>query len=293
MKLFIFGLGYSTSAFVRAYGAQFESVAATTRANDRRIDIAGRSVELHSIRDGRLDENALAQVAGATHLLISIPPDREGDPSLRASAATIERSRACRWIGYLSSVAVYGDHQGAWVDEGGALNATSARGRERIAAEREWLEFGARIGAATHVFRLAGIYGPGRNALVNLRDGKAKRLIKPGQIFNRIHVDDIAMIVDASIKRGRQGGIWNVADDEPAPPQDVVTFAAALLGVPPPPEVPFDAAQLTPMAASFYADNKRIANEKAKRLLGVALGRPTYREGLRALAAAGFERPRA
>lgn len=283
VKLFIFGPGYTAGAFARRFGERFETIAATTRRETAPANVSG-STRAHDFSGGSLDADALADISAATHILISIPPDAQGDPTLNAAAALIEQSRACEWIGYLSSVAVYGDHGGAWIDEDAALNAVSVRGRQRVAAEQAWLDLGARSGRPVHIHRLAGIYGPGRNALVNLREGKAKRLIKPGQVFNRIHVDDIAAIIDASISHN-SGGIWNVADDEPGPPQDIVAFAADLLGVWPPPEIPFDPASLTPMAASFYADNKRVSNARMKEKLGVALRYPTYREGLRSLLA--------
>jgi nucleoside-diphosphate-sugar epimerase len=285
MRLFVFGMGYTASAFARLHGAKFETIAATVRSQSAAEAIAASGVRPHLFTDGALDDAGRADLVLATHLLISIPPDANGDPVLRACADFIARARDLCWVGYLSSVAVYGDRGGDWVDEDGALDATSARGRQRISAEKDWLDLGRRLGKPTHVFRLAGIYGPGRNALVNLREGKAKRIIKPGQVFNRIHVEDIAHIVAATIDAAHAGGVWNVADDEPAPPQDVVAYAAELLGVTPPPEISFDARALSPMAASFYADNKRIANAKVKEAFGLSLNYPTYREGLRALIA--------
>jgi nucleoside-diphosphate-sugar epimerase len=202
----------------------------------------------------------------------------------------LARSPRQRSIVYLSTIGVYGDSGGAWVDETSEAHPGSARSKARLAAERAWQKFsGTRCAVA--ILRLAGIYGPGRNALVNVANGTAKRLVKPGQVFNRIHVDDIAQAIDACFSHGASG-IFNVADDEPGPPQDVIAFAAKLLDVPPPPEFPFDAAQKTmsPMAQSFYAENRRVRNDRLKRELGVRLMYPTYREGLRALLAAG-ERP--
>jgi nucleoside-diphosphate-sugar epimerase len=192
-----------------------------------------------------------------------------------------------RWIGYLSTVGVYGDHKGAWVDETTVPRPSDGRSRYRLEAENGWLALGAARGIPTQVFRLAGIYGPGRNQLVQLAQGTARRIVKPGQVFNRIHVDDIAQVVAASLARPRAGAIYNVADDEPSPPQDVVTFAAALCGLVPPPEIPYDVADLTPMSRSFYSENKRVRNRLLSAELGVALRYPTYREGLTALRAAG------
>ncbi|MET0604953.1 MAG: SDR family oxidoreductase [Beijerinckiaceae bacterium] len=286
MNLFIFGPGYAASAFVRREGSQFSRIAAAARDPETVPSGMRGLAQIHSFAEGALDDAGRADIERASHILTSVPPDASGDPVLRACGDLIASSRACSWIGYLSSVAVYGDRAGGWVDEDGALDATSERGKWRIAAERSW-EGLRRPGRAVHLFRLAGIYGPERNALVNVSQGKAKRLIKPGQVFNRIHVDDIAQIIAATLDRRQPGGAWNVADDEPAAPQDVVSFAAGLLGLPAPPETPFDAAKLTPMAASFYADNKRVANAKVRRELGLTLRYPTYREGLRALHAAG------
>jgi nucleoside-diphosphate-sugar epimerase len=191
------------------------------------------------------------------------------------------------WIGYLSTVGVYGDHQGAWVDETSALNATSQRGHNRIAAERGWLELGHASGKPVQVFRLAGIYGPHRNQLEALRTGTARRIIKPGQQFSRIHVTDIAGVCLASLKAPHPGAVYNVADNEPAPPQDVIAFAAALLDLPPPPEEPFESAVLSPMARSFYMDSRRVSNAKLRDGLGYQMRYPTYREGLAALHKAG------
>ncbi|MDH3582448.1 MAG: NAD(P)-dependent oxidoreductase, partial [Hyphomicrobiales bacterium] len=189
--------------------------------------------------------------------------------------------------GYLSTVGVYGNHDGSWIAENAALNTTKKRGRRRVEAEQTWLDFGAKTGMAVQIFRLAGIYGPGRSAIDKLKSGQARRIVKPGQVFNRIHVVDIATTLEASIDHPNPGAVYNVCDDEPAPPQDLVTFAAGLLNVEPPPEVAFDIADLTPMARSFYGENKRISNARIKDELGVTLAFPSYRDGLRAI----MERP--
>ena len=186
-------------------------------------------------------------------------------------------------MGYLSTTGVYGDHGGAWVDEATALTPNTERGQRRLAAEEQWLALHRDHGLPVHVFRLAGIYGPGRNTLDNLRDGTAKRVVKPGQVFSRIHVDDIAGVLLASMARPNPGRAYNVADDEPCPPQDVVTFAAELLGLAPPHEIPFEDARLSPMARSFFADSKRVSNARIKSELGYSLRFPTYREGLKSL----------
>jgi len=218
---------------------------------------------------------------------MSVPPEAEGDPALLRFGAAVAGSPRIASIGYLSTTGVYGDHGGAWIDETTPAHPISARSRERLAAEEAWLTLGRETGKAVRVFRLSGIYGPGRNALATLAAGGAKRVVKPGQVFNRIHVADIATTLMASIERPRPGAVYNLADDEPAPPQDVLAFAAALAGVPPPPEMPFEEAGLSSMAASFYAENKRVRNRLIKDELGVWLRFPTFREGLRALREAG------
>jgi nucleoside-diphosphate-sugar epimerase len=214
-------------------------------------------------------------------VLVSIPPDEAGDPVLRGFPDVLAEAKPKSLV-YLSTVGVYGDHCGAWVDEESACRPVSARSRQRLAAEEEWLSFSRKTNMPVAILRLAGIYGPGRGPLEKIRDGTARRIVKPGQVFNRIHVDDIAAIVEAAFDR-RAKGIYNGVDDEPAPPQDVFAYAAELLGVPPPPEIPFEEARLSPMARSFYAENKRVRNGKVKHALGVTLACPTYREGLRAV----------
>ena len=203
---------------------------------------------------------------------------------LRAFGARIAGVGHIGKIVYLSTVGVYGDHGGAWIDEATPCRPANGRSRVRLAAEQDWRALGAASGKAVHVLRLAGIYGPGQNALVNLRAGTARRIVKPGQVFTRIHVADIARTIAACFGSDHAGGVWNVSDDEPAPPQDVVAYAAALLGIAPPPEVDFDSANLSPMARSFYGECKRVSNRALKQELGVSLAYPTYREALRALA---------
>lgn len=200
-------------------------------------------------------------------------------------AETIVDASGLRWIGYLSTVGVYGDAKGGWVDEDSPLAPTSPRSVQRMQAEKAWIELGRLGEKPVAVFRLSGIYGPGRSAIDNLKEGTARRIIKPGQVFNRIHVDDIAATLLAAIAHPDAGGIFNVTDDEPAPPQDVIAFAARLLGVPPPPEIAYQDAELSPMARSFYSDNKRVNNTRIKSDIGVRLAYPTFREGIAAIAA--------
>lgn len=292
--LVVVGLGYSATRFVAEVSARFDRVTATVRDPARagalaRTGFAGRPVEAIAY-DGRAPSPALAAaLAGADALLVSAPPDETGDPVLRHHADDIARASRLGWIGYLSTVGVYGDHRGGWVDETTPCQPVSARSHERLAAETAWAALAARSGKPATSFRLSGIYGPGSNALVNLRAGTAKRIVKPGQVFNRIHVDDIAGALAASLARPEVSGIVNVTDDEPAPPQDVVVFAANLLGIAPPPEIAWDDARprLSPMAISFYGEVKRVRNARLRNELGYALRHPTYREGIAACFAAG------
>lgn len=211
----------------------------------------------------------------ATHILASAAPDAAGDPFLQLAAEALRAARPV-WVGYLSTTAVYGDHQGGWVDETTPVNPGSVRARQRVLAEAQWLETGLPV----HIFRLAGIYGPGRGPFEKVRDGSARRIIKPGQVFSRIHVADIAEALLASIARPNPGAIYNLCDDDPAPPEDVLSYAAHLLGLPAPPAVPYDQAEMSPMARSFYAESKRVRNDRIKTELGVRLNFPDYRAGL-------------
>jgi nucleoside-diphosphate-sugar epimerase len=288
VKLFVFGLGYSAIYFARTYRHRFSYIAGTVTSQEKADALAREDIDARVFTPPeRIDPASESDLRATDALVVSIPPDEEGDPVLARFAGAIESAPRLSWIGYLSTIGVYGDHRGGWVDETTPANPVSERSRERLAAERAWLGLGARCGKAVHIFRIAGIYGPGRNALRQLADGTAKRIIKPGQVFNRIHVEDIAAVLMASIEHPRGGAIYNVADDEPAPASDVVAHAAQLAGVPPPPEVSFEDAHLSPMAASFYGESKRASNRLIKDELGVRLRYPTYREGLKALRAAG------
>ncbi|MCE0506040.1 SDR family oxidoreductase [Roseivivax sp. GX 12232] len=220
-------------------------------------------------------------LAEADHLLMSAAPNEDGDPALAlAREAIAARAPKLRWAGYLSTTGVYGDAGGAWIDERAPLKAHSRRGRARVEAEAAWA---AIPGLPLHIFRLAGIYGPGRGPFAKVKAGRAQRVVKPGQVFSRIHVEDIARVLEASIAAPTPGEAFNLCDDEPAPPQDVIAHAAELLGLPVPPEVPFEEAEMSPMARSFYADNKRTSNAKVKEVLNLEMRYPTYREGLAAL----------
>ena len=291
MRLVVLGLGYSAAAFVAQGSRRFSHVTATVRQPERARDLSRSGLEAVAWAGGPPPAALARALRQADALLVSVPAAEGGDPALPWLASDIATAPGLRWIGYLSTVGVYGDHAGAVVTESSALRATSRRGLDRIAAEAAWLRLGESAGKAVQIFRLAGIYGPGRNQLAALREGTARRIVKPGHLFSRIHVEDIAGACLASLDRPRAGAAYNVADDEPALASEVVAFAAGLLGVPPPPEEPFETAALSPMARSFYADSRLVSNARLKGELGYAPRFPTYREGLRALLAVGEGRP--
>lgn len=282
-RLFCFGLGYSAAVLSRRLRAKGWSVAGTCREPDRRQALAAEGIDAHRFDRAHPLPDPAAALAGASHILLSVPPDAEGDPVLDLHGAAIAELPGVQWVGYLSTTGVYGDHAGGWVDETTPLSPSTERGARRVAAEAGWLELHRRRGLPVHLFRLAGIYGPGRNQLETIKAGTARRIVKPGQVFSRIHVEDIATVLEASIAHPHPGAAYNVCDDEAAPPQEVVAYAAALLGQEPPPELPFESAELSPMARSFYAESKRCRNDRIKAELGVSLRYPTYREGLSAL----------
>ncbi len=287
MNILILGLGYSAGFFARAALARGWEVTGTVRSAEKAAELSREDIRT-LVFGGFAVSSALAKaVAEADAVLVSVQPAEDGDPALGPLRAALMAAPNLRWIGYLSTIGVYGDQGGAWIDEATPPAPTNARTRQRVAIEEAWLQLGRDSGKPVQLFRLSGIYGPGRNAITKLRSGTANRLIKSGQIFNRIHVDDIAGVLMASLAQPRQGAVYNVTDDEPGPPQDVITFAAGLTGLEPPPEIPFEQAKLSPMAASFYGESKRVSNALVKREFGYAFRYPTYREALRALAAAG------
>ena len=283
--LLIFGYGYSAAATARRLIAQGWRVSGTSRSEPRLGEIAADGVTPLLFGPAGL-ANAAAVLSTVTHSLSCAPPGDDGDPALAAHFNDLARAPVLKWLGYLSTTGVYGDAGGGWVDEATPTEPVHDRARRRVAAEAEWTALGAQAGRRVAIFRLPGIYGPGRSAFDNLKAGAAKRLAKQGQVFSRIHVDDIAAAVAASAGQDI-GGVFNVADDEPAPPQDVVTYAAALLGIDPPPEEDFEAVKhrLSPMALEFYGANRRISNRRMRETLGVELSFPTYREGLRGILA--------
>ena len=277
VTLFIFGAGYSGSAYGRLMAGHGVAVHGTTRDREKFGALREAGITPH-LFDGTASEDIVAALSDTTHLLISIAPGSDGDPVLATMRDAIAAMERLEWIGYLSTVGVYGDHDGAWVDEETDCRPLSQRSVQRVAAEMAWQDFADTIAKPLAILRLSGIYGPGRNAFVNLEKGKAKRLIKPGQVFNRIHVEDIARALDFLAER-RQEGVFNVTDDLPAPPQDVVEYASSLMKVDLPPAIDFETATISPMARSFYGENKRVSNAKLKRA-GFAFAHSDYKTAL-------------
>jgi nucleoside-diphosphate-sugar epimerase len=285
VKIFFFGLGYCARRLIAR--EPWIEASGTLRTAEAVSALRREGVEAYQF-DGAGAEPGLEQaLAKAEAIVVSIPPRDGGGATLDRFGAAIVTAPAMRRIVYYSTIGVYGDHAGGWVDETSATLTRTARGLARLEDEARWAEAARAHGAEADILRLAGIYGPGRNTLINLRRREARRIVKPGQVFNRAHVDDIAEISRLVLTRDVQGQTWNVADDEPAPPQDVIAYAAALLGIEPPPEEPFNEAMLSTMGREFYADNKRVSIAKAKAILGFKPAYPTYREGLKALAEAG------
>ena len=287
MKLMVFGFGYSAQHIAARLRADGVAVTATVRKPAKAEQLAHAGVAARVFSAEFIDPGIAEDIASSDAILSSVPPDAAGDPVLAAFAEAIAAAPHLAWVCYLSTIGVYGDHQGGFVDEATPVKPGEPRSRIRVQAEQAWLDLGVAKGVAVQIFRLAGIYGPGRNPLAQLAAGTARRIVKPGQVFNRVHVDDIAAVIEASLRRPRAGAVYNVTDDEPAPPQDVVAFAAQLCGLPAPPDIPFAAADLSPMAKSFYSENKRVRNHLIRGELGVALRYPSYREGLTALRASG------
>lgn len=282
-RLFIFGLGYTALHLADRLRSAGWSLAGTVRGQEKADALRAQGIDAFTFDRGRPLADIAAALDGVTHILSSVPPDADGDPVLDQHGADIAaRATSLRWTGYLSTTGVYGNTGGAWVDEDSPLNATGPRGRRRVAAEAGWLSLYEQAGVPVHLFRLPGIYGPGRSAIDAVRAGTARRIDKPDQVFCRIHVDDIAGAVKASIAAPRPGTAYNIVDDEPAPAAEVVEHAARLLGVTPPPLETFDPETMSAMAASFYADNRRVRNDRLKSWLHYRLIHPTYREGLAA-----------
>lgn len=281
MNLFVFGMGYSGLASARAVRERHPSavIAGTSRTNEGVLALARAGFAGHVFSGDMPGATLGADLKAATQIVLSIAPGPTGDPALGHHRAELDAAADLEWLCYYSTIGVYGDHGGNWIDETAPLEATSERNRRRIAAEAEWRDYALGRGVPLCILRLAGIYGPGRSAFDKLAEGTAHRIVKPEQVFNRIHVEDIARVT-ALAAEARLAGTYNLADDLPAPPQDVVAYAAELAGVSPPPEIPFETADLTPMQRSFYADNKRVSNAGIKEKLAIALLYPDYRQGL-------------
>lgn len=282
-RLLSFGHGFSARAVAARLVPEGWHIVGTTRSAEKLEAIAATGVEplLWPGSDPR------ALIAEFPNILISAGPGPDGDPVLAALRdAFVTAALQMRWVGYLSTTGVYGDHQGGWVDEQTSLNPATKRGQARVAAEAAWQVIDD---LPLHIFRLAGIYGPGRGPFAKVRNGTARRIIKQGQLFSRIHVDDIAQALELSLNTPTPGEIFNLCDDDPAPPQDVIGYAAELLGVPIPPAIPFEEAEMTPMARSFYAESKRVRNDRAKKILGWKPSYPDYRSGLADMLARGTD----
>ena len=285
--LFVFGLGFSARALAARLTCEGWEVRGTTRGAESALALTDVGHTTYTFDGVTPLANFSEALEGVTHLLVSVPPGADGDPVLRHHSTEIAAcAEKIKWVGYLSTTGVYGDRAGDWVDEKSPLDPATERGARRVAAEAGWCDLWRDHELPVHLFRLAGIYGPGRNVLDTVRQGKARRIVKPDQVFSRIHVDDIAAVLTASIARPNPGAAYNVCDDDPTPPQDVVVHACELLGVAPPPEIAFEDAELSEMARSFYAESKRVSNTRIKEELGVELIYPDYRVGLAALLAA-------
>lgn len=298
--LLALGFGYAAQHYAALYGARFDRIIGTTRSAANASEPAARSFggrRIETIVYEGVSPNAAptpgnstlaAAIEDASAILVSIAPDAGDDLVLARWHDAIAAAPRLATIVYLSTIAVYGNHDGRWIDEATPLTPALTRAADRIVAERAWQALGAARGVSVAIIRIAGIYGPGANSLVAVRAGRARRIVKPGQVFNRIHVADLAQIIDKAFER-RADGVFNAADDEPTPPGDPIAYAADLLGVAPPPEIPFEEAKATmaPFAVSFYGESKRVRNQRIKTMLGVALRYPTYREGLQALADGG------
>ncbi|MFD1744691.1 SDR family oxidoreductase [Rhizobium helianthi] len=282
MRVMIFGAGYSGQAIGAELLSAGASVAGTTRSEDKAAHLRQSAIRPFLFDGHAISDGLRTELRETTHLIQSIAPGSAGDPVLMLSGdRLLDLMPKLEWCAYLSTVGVYGDHEGGWVDEDTLCKPVSARSRERVAAEDGWITAAMRDALPLAILRLSGIYGPGRNGFINLAEGNARRLVKPGQVFNRIRVEDIARATRFLADR-KADGIFNVTDHEPAPPQDVVTEAARIMGVAPPPEQAFETAELSPMARSFYGENKRVSNEKIRNL-GFSFRYPDYRVSLRQL----------
>ncbi|HEV7293252.1 MAG TPA: SDR family oxidoreductase [Devosia sp.] len=284
MNVFIFGYGFSSAwaAHFLAKGSRTVSISGSVRTAAKAQTLTASGVEGHVFDGTGPGETLGGPLRRATHVVLSIPPGAEGDPALLHHRADLDAAERLEWLCYYSTVGVYGDFGGAWIDETAPLVPRNERSDRRVAAEQAWRDYAEERGVPLMILRLAGIYGPGRSTFDKLRDGTARRVVKPGQVFNRIHAEDIGRITALAAAQ-RLAGTFNLADDEPAPPQDLVTYAAGLMGVAAPPGIPYEEAAFSPMQKSFYADNKRVSNAAIKQALGIELLYPNYRLGLGAI----------
>jgi len=285
MGVFFFGMGYSSRATARAIHQLRDPdvpIAGTTRSAEGAEAFADTSYRMHVFNGEAPGATLREDLRAATHVILSIPPDERGDAALNLHRADLDAARDLQWIGYFSTVGVYGDFGGQWIDETAPTRPLNNRSKQRVEAEQAWRDYAEQRGVPLFIERLAGIYGPGRSAFDKLREGTARRIVKPNQVFNRIHVEDIGRIT-ALAALSNLAGTYNLTDTEPAPPQDLVTYAANKMGVEPPPEVPFETAKMTEMARSFYSDNKRVSSKRILETLNTTLTYPTYREGLDAI----------
>lgn len=284
-RLFCFGIGYSAEALSDLLPVSDWHISGTVRSSDKARDLAAKGIDAVLWDGGVLSEASSSLLSQATHILNSVPPNENGDPAFSAGADIIRANDQVQWLGYLSTTGVYGNTDGESVDETSALNPSSPRSQRRVDAEAQWMSLLIKNQTPSHVFRLAGIYGPGRSTFDQIRRGQAKRIFKPGHVFSRIHIDDIANILAASIAKPDPGAIYNVCDNEPAPPAEVTGYACSLLGIDPPEVEDFETAKkrMTPMGLSFWTDNRRVSNRRIRECLGVELAHPDYRSGLQAV----------
>jgi nucleoside-diphosphate-sugar epimerase len=288
MGVFFFGMGYSSLATARAIHQNIDGdipIFGTSRTDEGIEAFADSPYRAHLFDGDSPGATLGADLRRATHVVLSIPPTEAGDPALRMHRADLDAAQDLQWLCYFSTVGVYGDFGGAWIDEAAPTRPVNQRSAHRVEVEQHWQEYAANRGVPLLILRLAGIYGPGRSAFDKLREGTARRIVKAGQVFNRIHVEDIGRVTALAAQR-KLAGTFNIADDEPAPPQDLIEYAANLIGVAVPPDLPFEQASMTPMARSFYSDNKRVSNQAIKAALGIDLLYPNYRAGLDAIARA-------
>jgi nucleoside-diphosphate-sugar epimerase len=280
MQAFFFGLGFSSRYAAQAMRDQgFAGIGGTVRSPEKARRLRAEGIDAVVFEGTAPSPQIGAALAGVSHVVLSIAPDEGGDPALRHHRAALDAAEQLEWLCYYSTVGVYGDFGGDWIDESAPLVPRNMRSDRRVLAEQAWRDYAAERGLPLCILRLAGIYGPGRSTFDKLRSGTARRIVKPGQVFNRIHVEDLARVTALAAEM-RLAGTYNLADDEPAPPQDVIEYAARLVGLPVPPDMPFETAEMTPMQRSFYRDNKRVSNRAIKQALGVDLLYPNYRVGL-------------